>query len=335
MRYHGKLANRFWHWILLLSTLSATLAVAKSPPVRAQTEPPSLCPTPVLSRLKTHTIKSGETVESIARQYDLIPATLLGLNPKLRADEIPVGAEILIPPYNGIRVEVPEGRHWREISNQYNVRADVLFELNGCGKVPEVVFVPGVNWSPKIPDVPGAGTFNAQVFSRVPLPVRSTIALQYGWQLQSSSGKVSFHSGIDMPAEVGTPVLAVGSGTVAYVGDRGSYGNLVAINHQKGKQTRYAHLKTVAVNPGETVSAGDRLGTVGTTGDPDINQPHLHFEIRYNSDLGWVAEDPQSYLQALTERQQQNADVSKWGQKKGSEGARRTGLPKPRYNWQQ
>lgn len=322
MRYYGKLANRFWHWILLLSTLSATLAVAKSPPVRGQTEPSSLCPTPVLSRLQTHTIESGETVESIANQYDLIPATLLGLNPELRAENIPVGTEILIPPYNGIRVEVPEGKHWRDLANQYNVRADVLFELNGCGTVPEVVFVPGVNWSPKIPDVPGAGTFNAQVFSQSPLPEKSEIGLKYGWRLQSSSGKVSFHSGIDLQAEVGTPVLAAGSGTVAYVGDRSSYGNLVAINHQKGKQTRYAHLKRVTVRPGETINAGDRVGTVGTTGDPDINQPHLHFEIRYNSDLGWVAEDPHSYLQAIVERKRESMGAAKHSIKKGSDRAK-------------
>ncbi len=310
MRYHERSGNRPWQWILLLSALLSTFAVAKSPPVRGQNPPPSLCPTPVLSRLKTHTIQSGETVESIARQYDLIPATLLGLNPKLRAEEMPVGAEIFIPPYNGIRVEVPEGYHWRELANRYNVRADVLFELNGCGEVPEVVFVPGVNWSPEIPDAPGAGTFNAEVFSQLPLPVTSEIGLKYGWQLQATSGKVTFHSGIDLQAEVGTPVFAVGSGTVAYVGDRGSYGKLVAINHQKGKQTRYAHLNTVTVNPGETVNAGDRLGTVGTTGKPDIAAPHLHFEIRYNSDLGWVAEDPQSYLQALAPRASQNAKAS-------------------------
>jgi lysostaphin len=199
------------------------------------------------------------------------------------------------------------------------VRADVLFELNGCGKVPEVVFVPGVNWSPKIPDVPGAGTFNAEVFSRSPLPLKAEIGLKYGWQLQSSSDKVSFHSGIDLQAKVGTPVLAVGSGTVAYVGDRGSYGNLVAINHKKGKQTRYAHLKSVAVRAGETVSAGDRVGTVGTTGAPDIEPPHLHFEIRYNSDLGWVAEDPQSYLQAIVERKRESIGAAKHSIKKGSD----------------
>ncbi|MGB8686412.1 MAG: M23 family metallopeptidase, partial [Microcoleus sp.] len=48
----------------------------------------------------------------------------------------------------------------------------------------------------------------------------------------------------------------------------------------------------------QTVQSGEVLGTVGTTGKPDIPQPHLHFEVRYNTGLGWVAEDPKTYLQA-------------------------------------
>ena len=69
------------------------------------------------------------------------------------------------------------------------------------------------------------------------------------------------------------------------------------VNHGSGKQTRYAHLDNIGVKLGQSVKLGDVLGTVGTTGQPDTNQPHLHFEIRYNSDLGWIAEDPNPYIQ--------------------------------------
>lgn len=129
-----------------------------------------------------------------------------------------------------------------------------------------------------------------------PLPTVATVALGYGWQTDPNTGKVFFHSGLDLLATTGTPVQAVGAGTVAFAGERGSYGNLVVVNHQGGRQSRYAHLQSVVVRASQSVKQGDLLGTVGSTGQPTSTQPHLHFELRYASSLGWVAEDPSRYL---------------------------------------
>ncbi|MBD0313180.1 MAG: M23 family metallopeptidase, partial [Microcoleus sp. T3-bin5] len=111
-----------------------------------------------------------------------------------------------------------------------------------------------------------------------------------------------FHSGVDFLASEGTQVLATGEGTVAFVGPQGDYGNLVVVNHQAGKQTRYAHLKDIAVKVGQKVQSKEVLGTVGMTGKRDIAQAHLHFEVRYNSGLGWVVEDPLLYLQVTVKK---------------------------------
>ena len=81
----------------------------------------STCPLPALSRIQTHIIAAGETLQSIAAQYDLIPATLMGLNRILRQGQTPVGAEILIPPYNGILVEFSEGETWQDVAEKYNL----------------------------------------------------------------------------------------------------------------------------------------------------------------------------------------------------------------------
>ena len=255
---------------------------------RLQTE---VCPPPVLSRLGRHRIGPGETLESIARRYNLIPATLLGMNPILQQNRPSVGQEILIPPYNGIRVEVPAGSTLQEVAEAYNVRADVIFEVNGCQTQPRVVFIPGVNWTPGGPVVPATG-----VLSGYPLPALAPVQMGYGWQLHPTAGRVVFHSGVDLLAEIGTPVLSAGEGVVAFVGSRSGYGNLVVVNHQSGKQTRYAHLSEIAVTVGQKVPAGQVLGKVGVSGQPDSDRPHLHFEIRYNSQLGWVAEDPNPYF---------------------------------------
>lgn len=292
-------------WLLLLSTLLSLV-----PPVAIQANPAPLssntsgrsvvsnpsndsraCPQPVLSRLIRRKVAPGETLESIAQQYNLIPVTLMGMNPALREGKVTVGSEIVIPPYNGIRVEVPRGQTWQNVAATYKVRADVLFEVNGCQKAPKVVFVPGVNWSPGRPVVPVPGEL-----AGYPLPAVATVALGYGWQIQPTTGKVFFHSGMDLLAADGTSVRAAGAGTVAFAGSQGNYGNLVVVNHQKGRQSRYAHLKSVAVTTGKTVKQGELLGTVGSTGNPTLTQPHLHFEVRYASPLGWVAEDPVSLL---------------------------------------
>ena len=248
----------------------------------------STCPKPALSRLIRHKVAAGETLQSIAQQYKLIPATLIGMNPGLQNSNTPVGKEILVPPYNGIRVEVQPGQTLQQVAKNYNIRPDVLFEINGCQSAPKVVFIPGVNWSPKRPDT-------VAVLAGYPLP-SAAIALNYGWQLNSGTGKVVFHSGVDLIAAVGTTVKSVGAGTVAFAGKQGTYGNLVVVNHQGGKQSRYAQLESIKVKVGQKVKPGDLLGTVGTTGTPSSTQPHLHFEMRYSSDLGWVAEDPNSYL---------------------------------------
>ena len=271
---------------------------------QANSQNHSLCPPPALSRLTRHTITPGETLSSIAAQYNLIEATLIGMNPILRRGSAPVGTEISIPPYNGIPVQVPVGATWQDLAETYTVRADALFEINGCQPPEGVVFVPGVNWSPS--EATGAqnppstkpdnGSENRQVFA-YPLPVEAVVVVDYGWVLTPRSPDVVFHSGLDLLAPAGTSVVAVEGGTVAFAGEQGIYGNLVVINHQQGKQTRYAHLENIQVQAGQQVSVGTSLGTVGTTGVPDTDEPHLHFEVRYNADLGWVAEDPTLYLQ--------------------------------------
>lgn len=255
------------------------------------------CPLPALERLKLHRVASGETIASIARQYELLPATLLGMNPVLRRGEPSVGTEILIPPYNGIRLRLQPGETLEEVAQRYNLRQDVLFEVNGCQVVGGEIFVPGVNWSPLNPS--GSATPPPPalwVVAGYPLAAKGEVILGYGSQLRPAQNKVAFHSGIDLQAREGTPVLAAGDGVVVFVGERGAYGNLVVINHAQQKQTRYAHLQGMSVQSGQEIRKGDRIGTVGSTGRPDLSEPHLHFEVRSASELGWVAENPEVYI---------------------------------------
>jgi murein DD-endopeptidase MepM/ murein hydrolase activator NlpD len=262
----------------------------------------SSCPRAALSRFLRHTVSSGETLETIAQTYNLTSKSILTMNPGLQNRAIKAGTQILIPPYNGIIVEVPRGMTWRDIAKQYKIRADVLYEINGCQSIPRLVFIPSRRPSNQSDEISTTSTNNSTSnststrFAVYPLTQEATIGLPYGWQNNPKNSEVFFHSGIDLLAPLGTGVQATGDGTVAFAGTQGSYGNLVIINHGKGIQTRYAQLESIKVTAGQKVQQGDILGTVGTTGKPTSPQPHLHFEVRSSSDLGWKALNPQDYL---------------------------------------
>lgn len=280
-----------WSGVLTLATWSAPLMGA----VFAQTEGPTpasdaLCPESAVDRYIRHSVQAGETLESIAAQYDLLPATILALNPSVRPP-LTTGTTLTIPPYNGIQITPPSGSTWRSLAAQYQVRADLLFELNGCESNPgSVAFIPGVNGF----STPGEDSASSTVITGYPLENPARILTGYGWQVNPASGNVEFHSGVDLEAEMGSTVVAAGSGVVAFADTQDVYGNLVVINHSEGLQTRYAQLDSIQVVAGQMVTAGTPIGTVGMTGE--ATSPHLHFEVRLNSDLGWVAEDPSRYV---------------------------------------
>jgi murein DD-endopeptidase MepM/ murein hydrolase activator NlpD len=102
-----------------------------------------------------------------------------------------------------------------------------------------------------------------------------TITARFG---QSGAHWTTIHTGIDLAAPVGRPVLAAAGGQVTYVGWDGPYGLRVEILHLDGTRTWYAHLSATTVLEGTAVVAGDVIGRVGMTGN--ATGPHLHFEIR-------------------------------------------------------
>ena len=88
------------------------------------------------------------------------------------------------------------------------------------------------------------------------------------------------HLGVDYGAPTGTPVRSVGDGVVEFAGVQNGYGNVVIIKHRNNHETLYAHLSRIGVRKGQSVSQGDTVGAVGSTGW--ATGPHLHFEFRVN-----------------------------------------------------
>jgi murein DD-endopeptidase MepM/ murein hydrolase activator NlpD len=98
------------------------------------------------------------------------------------------------------------------------------------------------------------------------------------------------HEGIDIGCAYGTPNRAAAAGTVIHAGWLGGYGNLVVVDHGNGLSTAYAHASSILVGVGQSVSQGQTVSLVGSTGNS--SGPHLHFEVRING----VAVDPLPYL---------------------------------------
>lgn len=129
-----------------------------------------------------------------------------------------------------------------------------------------------------------------------PLSIPAPISSLFGWRIHPITGDARFHTGTDLAAPIGTPVLAAYAGQVAIADFLGGYGLAVAIDHTKGtQQTLYAHLSEVFVQAGDQVKQGDVIGRVGSTGNS--TGPHLHFEFRQLTPDGWVALDAGAQLE--------------------------------------
>ncbi|MFM7471664.1 MAG: M23 family metallopeptidase [Nodosilinea sp.] len=129
-----------------------------------------------------------------------------------------------------------------------------------------------------------------------PLSIPASISSLFGWRLHPLEHDWRFHSGTDLAAPIGTPVLATQAGRVAVADFVGGYGLMVILRHGDSHlESRYAHLSQLAVRPGEWVEQGEVIGLVGSTGNS--TGPHLHFEMRQLTNQGWVAMDPMEVLQ--------------------------------------
>jgi biotin carboxyl carrier protein len=104
-----------------------------------------------------------------------------------------------------------------------------------------------------------------------------------------------YHTGQDFLVSTGTKVKSIAAGTVVTAGWGGAYGNQIVIKHSDGKYSQYAHLSSISVSAGQTVSEGQQIGLSGATGN--VTGPHLHFEIRTGPDYGSDI-DPLAYLRA-------------------------------------
>jgi len=114
-------------------------------------------------------------------------------------------------------------------------------------------------------------------------PAHGWLTSRMGNRQDPMTGGEDFHPGLDIAGEKGQPIYATAAGRVTHAEYQGGYGNLVVVDHGFGLETKYGHLSSFSVKPGQTVKRGDVLGRLGATGR--ATGYHLHYEVRANGRL--------------------------------------------------
>ncbi|OQQ19355.1 peptidase [Streptomyces sp. M41(2017)] len=126
------------------------------------------------------------------------------------------------------------------------------------------------------------------------LPVDGAV-IGTNYKVAGSMWSSGYHTGTDFVVPTGTTIKSIAAGTVVSAGWGGAYGNQVVIQHADGRYSQYAHMSSLSVSAGQTVTEGQQIGLSGATGN--VTGPHLHFEIRTTPDYGSDI-DPVAYLRS-------------------------------------
>jgi murein DD-endopeptidase MepM/ murein hydrolase activator NlpD len=204
-------------------------------------------------------------------------------------------------PVDGIYHVVRPGENLFRIGKAYDLSHQELARINGIKDPTQLrpgqrLFIPGAARQLAVETITPAEPPSATARAAEEAPSDSEgFVWPVNGMINSGFGRrgSSFHDGVDIAAAEGTPIRAIAQGDVIYSDKLRGYGNMVIIRHQEGIVSVYAHNEINLVREGQTVSRGEIVARVGSTGR--VTGPHLHFEIRKDN----AAQDPLRYLPQL------------------------------------
>lgn len=269
---------------LLLDYVSPELADGRAD--AADLDATNLPPPPVSIQMGSYTVRSGDSLASIAKRFGLYVDSLISANGISDSRSIRAGRELRIPNINGLVYKVKSGDNLAGIAKRFKTDTTKLVDANDLGSetiaIGQTLFIPGAR-------LPKA-TVSQALGQRVLWPVRGPLSSYFGYRPDPFTGVRRFHAGIDIVVNMGTQVRAAMGGRVEDVGYNANYGNYVIMNHGDGFQTLYGHLSSASVSIGQNLSQGAVVGLSGNTGYS--TGPHLHFGLYKRS----LALNPLKYL---------------------------------------
>ncbi|MGB2580251.1 MAG: peptidoglycan DD-metalloendopeptidase family protein, partial [Minisyncoccia bacterium] len=237
-------------------------------------------------KVSLYVVRSGDTVEQIAKMFDVTVSTILWANDLSRGASLRIGQHLVILPIDGVQHVVKKGDTLKEIAKKYKGDIDEILEFNNITveqklSIGDVVIVPNGKEVTIATSGKTSGS-RAKVIAAYP-----SIGGYYSHPVPDGHKTQGVHgyNGVDYGAPIGTPVYASAEGAVIVSRFQtlsnpwfGGYGNYIVIEHPNGTQTLYAHLSAVYTPIGARVDKGQVIGEVGNTGKS--TGPHLHFEVR-------------------------------------------------------
>ncbi len=279
--------------------------------VRNPYDPFTLIPDRPRSEVIQYVVEEGDTIGSIAEKFGLTQESVAWANDRNIINILPVGRSINIPPVDGVLIPRHTGNTTIQeyairyrVDDPYNI-IDSEYNRQLRGLSPESVppsgasvMIPNgqaeqINWNPTVVrdgGDSGSGSAGGGFITFAPGDPGSCGRVANpggsgGWTRPIGNytwmrGFTSFHTGIDLAAPIGTPVQAAQGGTVIFAGwNNWGYGYTVVLAHGPFT-TIYAHLSSINVGCGQSVSGGQTIAGTGNSGNS--SGPHLHFEIRFN-----------------------------------------------------
>lgn len=261
-------------------------------------------------------VKKGDNFWNLAKAYDLTVSELEILNPDADPHKIFPGDKLVIKPVNpalDVIVEfentvvesIPFKNEYKKVNNLFKNQQKIL-KKGVEGEKEVTYYITLHNGYQKSLAIVNENIRKEPVNAIIQIGTRTTvfrggrinfgvvhgkrISSYYGNRIHPITGRRRFHEGLDIAANHGNGVYAYTDGRVVQAGWNGGYGNCILIDHGNGLKTRYGHLSKISVRVGQRVKTGERIGSVGSTGNS--TGPHLHFEV-----IKWGrTQNPLNYL---------------------------------------
>lgn len=253
------------------------------------------------SEIIEYEVESGDTISSIAQKFNVSVETIKWANDLTNLNQVKPGQTLKILPVTGVSHIVKSGDSLESVAKRYTAESQAIvdFPFNDVPddftlRVGQVLIVPEGS-PPEVPaplkprpqpkylaQGPASPAFSAPFGAHFIWPAGGGITQYYAW----------YHPGIDIANRAAPGIAASDGGTVIVAGwpDGSGYGNRVVIDHGNGYRSLYAHLSNVYVSVGESISRGQLIGQMGSTGRS--TGTHLHLEIHFKG----VAVNPLSIL---------------------------------------
>jgi murein DD-endopeptidase MepM/ murein hydrolase activator NlpD len=241
------------------------------------------------SNNKYYKVKKGDTLYSIAVKNKISVTELMDLN-NIYTSKINPGDKMLIQKDANKSKKNPKfhvvksGETLYRLSVWYDISVSSLKKYNNLNDN-NICVGQKIYLYPKIitkePIAP-KNKISSPVLKAFRWPIKNKIITSpFGIRIHPVTGKNINHDGVDIKANINTPVYAPYSGVITYAGWMRGYGKVIVIDHGKGYSTKYAHLNSWLVKKGKKISKGQIIGKTGNTGLS--TGPHLHYEILINN----------------------------------------------------